>query len=281
MKACYIFVFISLFLFTSLQAQNAGTADYDIYSDSFAKLYELRQKVKDLHPALNNFYPIAIYKDTTLTIFEPDEESNYKFIKEVRSSRPLHPKIMAAFPLGENDNKMTCVVHDKIFDYDVGYIFIFHEFLHCYQFGTVELGLKSELTVHQNAMASKNYMWEITHPFPYDDPKFEEFYSSLLEAAAQKNMAAVKTARTKLREYLGKEDFEYMAWQEWKEGSARWIENKIRNRFSVEENNFGTDKPYSRVSFYASGALLIDMLNEVQHEILTDLEALYHIIHNL
>ena len=237
--------------------------------------------VSDLHPALKNLYPIAIYKDTTLAVFEPDEQNNYKFVKKVKSSRPLHPKIMAAFPLGENDNKMTCVVHDKIFDSDAGYIFIFHEFLHCYQFETVELPLKSELTIHQDAMSSKNYMWEITHPFPYDDPKFEEFYSSLLEATRQKDAATAKTARVKLREYLDEDDFEYMTWQEWKEGSARWLENNIRLRFSVEKNNFAAEKPYSRVSFYASGALLIDLLIEEQPEIFADLEVLYHKIYNL
>lgn len=281
MKSVYIFMFLSFCLLNSIRAQNPNLSEYEIYSDSFVKLYDLQQKVNDLHPALENFYPIAIYKDTTLTIFEPGEENNYKFVKKVKSSRPLHPKIMAAFPLGENDNKMTCVVHDEIFDSDAGYIFIFHEFLHCYQFETIELPLKSELTIHKNAMSSKNYMWEITHPFPYEDAKFKEFYSHLLEAAKQKDAKAVRTERIKLREYLDEEDFEYMAWQEWKEGSARWLENKIRRRFSVEKNSFGAEKPYSRVSFYASGSLLIDLLIEEQPEIFADLETLYHKIYNL
>jgi len=40
-----------------------------------------------------------------------------------------------------------------------------------------------------------------------------------------------------MRKYLKNHDYEYMIWQQWKEGFARYIENKIRNTLNVEKKS--------------------------------------------
>lgn len=72
----------------------------------------------------------------------------------------------------------------------------------------------------------------------------------------------------KLKEILSKDDFDYMCWQEWKEGFARFIENKIRVKWGLEKNITDTDDEMNRVWFYEGGSLLITYL-ETKNKTLT------------
>ncbi len=60
--------------------------------------------------------------------------------------------------------------------------------------------------------------------------------------------------RAKLHTALSPLDWEYMVWQEWKEGYARHVENKIQRELGLKVNTFGEEPPYSRITFYAGGA---------------------------
>ena len=55
----------------------------------------------------------------------------------------------------------------------------------------------------------------------------------------------VMEKRAALRQSLSRDDREYMVWQEWKEGFARLIENRIRGRSELAENHGGAKSPLS------------------------------------
>jgi hypothetical protein len=67
-----------------------------------------------------------------------------------------------------------------------------------------------------------------------------------------------------------------MVWQEWKEGFALLIENKMREHLNLPKNNVGTTIPYSRTVFYAGGSAYINYLAQQNPDLLTDLDALFY-----
>lgn len=127
-------------------------------------------------------------------------------------------------------------------------------------------------------MAKKDYMWEINYPFPYEKSEFAETYSLFLKSFEENKPDDIFKYRSKLKRILSKSDFEYMGWQEWKEGFARFIENQIRRRFGFKENHYGIEKPFHRVTFYEGGARFIEFLGKQKPELLVDIEKLFQSI---
>jgi hypothetical protein len=125
-------------------------------------------------------------------------------------------------------------------------------------------------------MEANDYMWELNHNFPYQDSLFVAYYTQFLIALDNDEDIKIKDLRDQLKQYLKPVDYEYMVWQEWKEGFARLIENKIRTHLNLEENNYGCNKPYNRVSFYYGGAKLIEYLSKKNPELYLDIEMLFH-----
>lgn len=76
------------------------------------------------------------------------------------------------FPLSSYNGRVACVVTPEIFDEPGGIVTILHEFVHCYQFSTCEMDLKAKLAVARQAETEGDMMWEIEHPFPYEDQSF-------------------------------------------------------------------------------------------------------------
>ena len=72
-----------------------------------------------------------------------------------------------------------------------------------------------------------------------------------------------------------------MIWQEWKEGFARLIENKIRIYLKLVKNNSGYKQPYSRVTFYYGGAKFINYLSKENPGLYLDIEMLFHHMKNI
>jgi 6-pyruvoyl-tetrahydropterin synthase len=79
----------------------------------------------------------------------------------------------------------------------------------------------------------------------------------------------------KLKHFLEELDFEYLIWQEWKEGFARLIENRLQWRLDLLENHYGRERPYHRITLYEGGAGVIAALSQAAPELLTDLEKLF------
>jgi hypothetical protein len=246
------------------------------YAEDFQMLTVIHKEVKSVHPLLEKLYPVAVVEDEVFYIFAVEEEGEgYKLVKSARPALIVPQGIRAAFPLDFYANQMACVVTGDVFDDLAGYVTIFHEFIHCAQMATCELKLKARLSIAQEAEAAGDYMWELEHPFPYSDRQFEEIYGLFLERAAAGDRDAVSRCRAFLKEVLNSQDYEYMVWQEWKEGFARYIENKLRRKLELEERQGPLSPPFDRVTFYTGGALFISLLVDEEKSLEEDIEALF------
>jgi ADP-ribose pyrophosphatase YjhB (NUDIX family) len=242
------------------------------YASHLQKVFEMRAQIAGIHPLLAHVFPIAIVDADQFLIFDVDPSGkHYTFVKQAPTPMPVPQSVRAAFPLECYGGKPACVVTGDVFDTLDGYVTIFHEFVHCYQYQTCENRLKATLSVARQAQAANDFMWEINYPFPYDAPDFVETYAAILEAATHGQHNTIRNCRAQLRAYLRTEDFEYMVWQEWKEGLARYIENRIKQRLNLPENRGGAEPPFSRVTFYEGGARLI----ATRPELAADIEALF------
>jgi hypothetical protein len=246
------------------------------YDHALQKVLDLQKKIQDIHPLFANTYPIAIVKGKTFLIFDVDEAGNaYRLVKQAPTPMPIPVGVRAAIYLECYENKIACVVTGEVFDRLEGYITIFHEFVHCHQAATCELQLKQSLEVARQAKAAGNAMWEIEYPFPYNNPDFIEIYSALLIAVQASNAEETLRIHHQLKKFLQPLDYEYLVWQEWKEGFARLIENRLQWQFNLLENHYGRQQPYHRITFYEGGAGLIAALSQDAPEYATDLEKLF------
>ena len=263
---------------TGLNGQEEDqTVKVERYSESLQKIFEVQKQIQRIHPSLKKLYPVAIVEGDLFYVFDLDpSRKRYVLAKLAKPAMILPEGVRAAFPLDFYDNKMACVVTEEVFDDLSGYVMIFHEFVHCAQTDCCEYKLKSELSVARQAQEADDYMWELNHPFPYEDSDFSEIYAIFLDAAAEGNRDSVLRCRTFLKETLNTPDYEYMVWEEWKEGFARLIENRIRKKLELEENHGGTDLPYNRVTFYEGGARYISVLFEEDKDLEKDIEALFY-----
>lgn len=279
MKCKLKILFFLIISFVNITAQNAeNKSTVEKYLPGLNRIFKLHGIIKEIHPALEHVYPVAIAEEGQFYIFEPAANNTYRFVKQTAITLPVPKGIKAAYPLQENDNKMTCVVTGEVFDSMDGYAIIFHEFVHCAEFATIEMKLKENLEIYKLAMEQKDWMWELNYKFPYSGKEFTESYSSLFSAMDGNDLDAVKEARKKLKQHLSKEEYSYMTWVEWKEGFARWVENKVRSKFRINENHAGRTEPFNRTTFYEAGSQLIELIFKSNPEIIPDLEKLYAFI---
>lgn len=272
------FIFLLLSIVSIAAQNNLNNPTVEKYLPKLDRISELHEITKQIHPALENVYPVAITEEEQFFIFEPDTNNIYRFVKQTAITSMVPKGIRAAYPLQENNNKMTCVVTGEVFDSMDGYAIIFHEFVHCAEFATVELKLKNNLEIYKQAMEKRDRMWELNYPFPYTKKEFAEAYASLLSTMMHNDLEAAKEIRKNLRLFLSKEEYSYMLWVEWKEGFARWVENKVRNKFKIKENHAGGIKPFDRVTFYKGGSQLIELIFNSNPQVVQDLEKLYESI---
>ena len=248
----------------------------DAYLVAVNGLIELHQKVSELNPALNKLYPVAIVENGQFLIYDWIPESGcYQMIKHAPIPMPIPVGIRAAFQLADYDGRIACVVTPEVFDSIDGAVTIFHEFVHCYQYETCEQDLKMQLDIAKKAQEVGDHMWEIEHPFPFQAETFIRSYTQFLDALTEANNIKAVGAREDLKAYLGVHDFEYLVWQEWKEGFARWVENRMQKHLSLPVKKGGRKLPYSRVLFYVGGAAFIDHLSQVDPQIVIDLKKLF------
>jgi hypothetical protein len=239
------------------------------------KVFEVQEMIADLHPCLQQLYPIAIADGNELIVYDiPLNSRCYQMATRIELPTKLPTRLRAAFPIEGYGNKPACVVTEDVFENLDGYITIFHEFVHCYQFAVCEQELKQSLGIARDAQASGDYMWELNYPFPYGKKGFQDRYLTMLTTLRQ-NPTAVNSCRADLKESLSNSDFEYMVWQEWKEGFARFIENKIQHHLGLPQNLGGSQLPFRRTVFYTGGAKLIDFITRSEPPIANDLRVLF------
>ncbi len=248
----------------------------ETYLQQINQLIPIHQAVAGFNPAVRRLYPIAVVVGDEFLIYDVVADTlQYDFIKTASTPMPIPAGVRAAFQLADYGGRIACVVTPDVFDALAGYVTVLHEFVHCYQYETCEQGLKSQLDVARQAVEKGDVMWEIEHPFPYQALSFERTYHAFLEAVARDDTRQISMTREALRSYLGRHDFEYMVWQEWKEGFARWVENHLRGQLGLTENTAGLAPPFSRVTFYAGGAAYIDLLHAHNPALVEDLRQLF------
>jgi hypothetical protein len=245
------------------------------YDTSLQKIVKMHQEIKSFYKVLEKLQPIAIAENNQFYIFDVDENANYKFIKKTPCNFPIPQGIRAAMPIEGYDFKCVCVVSGDAFDNLESCIIVFHEFVHCSQFQTVEMELKENLEIYKHAMAKQDYMWELNSPFPYAEDEFKMLYAGFIEALGTQDTVKIKELRKKLKNSLYSNEYEFMTWQEWKEGYARYVENNLRVYYNLKINDFGKEKPFSRITFYYGGSNFIDYLVKKEPSLTNDLESLY------
>lgn len=249
------------------------TADF---STAFDQLVTLQQDLESLHPLLQRHYPVAISLNGQLWIYDFDPGmAHYALIKQVPAPFSIPDDVRAAFDLAEYDNRCVALVTEDAFDSVADRVLILHEFVHCYQFETCEQDLRKQLQIARIAKKAGDFSWELNFPFPYDSEAFVGHYQALLKALEEDDEVSVHESFRHLRAALTPHEWEYMVWQMWKEGYARWVENQIQKHLGLPVNRYGAAQPYNRVSFYGGGAAYFDFLAKREPETLEDLPSLF------
>ncbi|HEX7572518.1 MAG TPA: hypothetical protein VF514_05450 [Bacteroidota bacterium] len=256
---------VSLLLISSRAISQSGTlSDERVIANvdsALSRLMQIQKEIKEIHPFLARLHPVAVVEGANLFIFDIDSTgTSYRFQRKEPVPFPMERGIRASFPLFSYGNRPTCIVSREVFDSLKGYATIFHEFIHCTQALTCENDLKQELHIAQAAAAARDYSWEINHRFPYNDTVFVEAYSRLMRALGDRDAPALLQSGRDLKHRLAQDDYEYMVWVEWKEGFARYIENKIRLRYNLQPNLAGREQPFDRVTFYYGGERIMTYL---------------------
>jgi len=180
---------------------------------------------------------------------------------------PISFDIQAAFPLSFYDEKAAAVLTEKTLGNPERHVVVFHEFVHCFQWETCERELRKELEIEKQQRELNNFSWEIDYPFPYNDDFFVRMTSE---------MVSFEDYHAKMKEYLKVTDFEYLVWQEWKEGFARYVENLMRGELKMDLKRNTLSPPYDRVSFYELGSRYVDLLVEEDSTLGSRLDKLFY-----
>ena len=208
MKRIHLVLLFAFLLMHEAGAKDSVTVKID---SGLVRLVQIQKQIKNIHPYLETFHPIAVYADNMLYIYDFDSlQYQYRLIKKTAPPFPLKAGIRASFPLSVYGNEPTCIVSAEIFDSESEMVLIFHEFMHCVQAESVEFDIKKNLHIYKQAMDNKDYMWEINHPFPYNDSVFVQYYDAFFKAVADHDAEKIMQSRRAVKNYLNTDDYEYM-----------------------------------------------------------------------
>ncbi len=263
------FIFLILFFITVLSAESSAST-FDLHP-----ITKMWQTAKTMHPAWEKLYPICIASGDDFYLYQPSSNGTWTLTKTENRSGQVPKEIRAAYPVDFADNQIVCVIDPSVLANQKQIITVFHEFVHCYQFNTCEFSIKDSLQVNQDAMAQKNWMWELNYPFPYDNIKVTKTYLTMIAAAKQGKVKQVGILRGKLRSLLTKQEWEYLSWQEFKEGTARYLQNELNAKYGYPRATSSHQKPLNRVIFYEGGDYMIRMLLKSNPDMINDLPALW------
>lgn len=276
LRRLFCCMFILLAPFSLVYTQTPEKIN-EAYLDKVQRVFDYKQDFLQVHPFVQHLYPIAIAHDGYFYVFDVVEGGDAYALKTwEKTGMHIPAGVRAAFPLEFYDTKCACIVSGDVFDSPEGYVTIFHEFVHCHQWHTVEPGLRAELPLAVRMAEEKNYMWEMDHPFPYHDEWFVNTYTAFIDALDQGDTHKAMQLRHSLKASLMAEDYQYMVWQEWKEGFALYIENKLKNKNEMQRNMVGRRVPYSRTVFYAGGEAYIKHLVNENPRFNVDILALFN-----
>jgi len=226
-------------------------------------IVKVHSKVKNVHVSLGKLYPITVINDGYFYVFDISEIAHkYEFKRKVKTSIVVSGEILTAFILDFYDMKPSVVITKNMIENPGNDILVLHEFVHCFQLESGAIEIRNGLSIQMREMAKSNYSWEINFPFPYSNSYFINKTVELAGDFANGNYENVEVYRNCMRAYLHKAEYEYMIWQQWKEGFARYVENLIRKELGLLLNGNILTEPFGRVHFYEIGNKYIEMLLE-------------------
>lgn len=238
------------------------------FIEQLQRLNDIRERVAHIHPCLTSPFPVAIAVDGEFLVHDAGSRDSYEWIHTEATPFPIPTGVRAAFPLEFYGNRAAAVITPDAFDSLEDLVTVLHEFVHCFQWATCEQRLRAGLEIEKVMKSHGSIQWEIEFPFPYSDPAFETSFSEYL-STIRSDEARMLVKRNEVLDSLQPLEREYFWWQEWKEGFARFVENKMRDELELPENCNGSLIPYSRQSFYFSGSAYIHWLS-VERGVSTD-----------
>lgn len=241
------------------------------------RLQTVQQQCRQIHGSLNQLYPIAVVENNVFYVFDVTEKNEpYQFMLEYPSPMRLPEKVFAAFPLYFYGNKASVVVSAGELANPDNDSILLHEFVHCFQWNQCEQRIKNGLRIEKLNKEADNSSWELVYPFPYDKDAFLSLTEQLEGIPPETGLSCYREYHANIKKWLSETDFEYMIWQEWKEGSARYIENLVRQKLGLQKNNQPLQPPFDRVCFYEIGSRYIEALIRADEALIGDIEKLYY-----
>ncbi|GAB2657170.1 hypothetical protein GCM10027036_08320 [Flavihumibacter cheonanensis] len=218
-------------------------------------------------------------------------------------SRRFSDKLLATFPAVKGVPCIVIGLPEKTNKSSSEWtITLLHEHFHQYQFSSK--GYYQDIEGLNLSRGDSTGSWQLNYPFPYEDEKiaiqFNRFRTALQEAVLNRMNKSFnryfknyRKERDKLKSILKPADYNYLSFQIWQEGIARYTEYKfltllddytpstemksltdfipfsdLRNKLFKNETGFLNKMSLSadkRVCFYSIGfaeALLLDKENE-------------------
>lgn len=241
------------------------------------KIIDFQKDIVFLHPILEFLYPVAVSEDNLLFIYDlKNSGREYEFVKQIKPAMPVPKGIRAAVQITDYNKKASCIVSNEIFGSPLNYVEIFHQFVHCYQIQECEYKIKNSLTIYKQETKKFNFMWEINFPFPFESSRFQQYYADFISGVQEKDSIQIRKSRQNLKDLLTKMQYEYLVWQEWKEGLAKYVEKLIKNHLNIKIHNSNYLTPCEKTCFFAAGSIFIEYLSDNNDDFLLNIEKLFY-----
>jgi len=255
------------------EGENPDIKGQAAFMDSIIKMHNA---VKNIHVSLEKLYPITIIDDGWFYVFDKNENGDkYEFMRKVKTSIVVFSEILTAFHLNFYDMKPSVVISKNMLGNPGNNILVLHEFVHCFQLENGAVEIRNGLSIHNQKIAN-NYNWEVDFPFPFKNQYFIDKTTELSACFAKGNYDYTEVYRNCMRAYLHKAEYEYLIWQEWKEGYARYVENLIRKELRLQLNSNILIPPFGKVHLFEIGSKYIEILVEKEKGFNDDIVKLFH-----
>jgi len=244
--------------------------------DFMYNIIKMHNEVKNINISLEKLYPITVIDDGYFFVFDKNEKGDkYELMRKVQTSIVVSSEILTAFHLNFYDNKPSVVISKNMLMNSGNYILVLHEFVHCFQLDNGAIEIRNGLSIHNQKIAN-NYNWEVDFPFPFKNQYFIDKTTELSACFSKGNYDYTEVYRNCMRAYLHKAEYEYLIWQEWKEGYARYVENLIRKELRLQLNSNILIPPFGKVHLFEIGSKYIEMLLEKEKGFNDDIVKLFH-----
>jgi hypothetical protein len=269
-KYASFFIFILLSLGVANFAQKPPVIS-ETDRTRLAEVFHLENKIsdqvwKDWHKT-----PLAILLVTPEDEFLIGHPSPSKDFTEIGYDRLLknkvywrkrvfNPAFLATFPAVQGSGVSTIVVGQAentwVKTSTLWVVTLLHE--HFHQLQDSQPDVFQEIAALDLSGGDETGMWQLNYPFPYADKKINEDFSALAKQLAktletrdkpafQNELKAYLKMRKDFNNLLKPNDYKYISFQFWKEGTARYTEIQIAK---LAAKNYKPTKNFTKLKDY-------------------------------